>query len=248
MTDDAAPRLDARQRRWVESAAARVPRLARALVRSLPGVDADDLESAGNEALVRAAFRYDPASGVTFERFAHYRVRGAMIDFARSRNRAGRQARRAEKALEASQALLEAASRSAPDARASLAERVAAAKALVEKTAAAAIMSRACDADVEGVSSAEGDAEHLLLSRERREAVRACMETLDDEQRALIEAVYIEGVPMQAHADRIGKSLSTVSRRHAKILGILAARLRQRGHVPSESTEASDGDSDGDST
>ena len=60
-------------RHLVGKLAARVP----------PGVDVDNLESAGLLGLVEAATRFDPSRGVDFKAFAALRVRGAIIDEAR---------------------------------------------------------------------------------------------------------------------------------------------------------------------
>lgn len=48
-----------------------------------PGVDVDNLESAGLLGLVEAAQRFDIARGVDFKAFAALRIRGAIIDEAR---------------------------------------------------------------------------------------------------------------------------------------------------------------------
>ncbi len=48
-----------------------------------PGVDVDNLESAGLLGLVEAAQRFDASRGVDFKAFAALRIRGAMIDEAR---------------------------------------------------------------------------------------------------------------------------------------------------------------------
>ena len=48
-----------------------------------PGVDVDNLESAGLLGLVEAAQRFDVSRGVDFNAFAALRIRGAMIDEAR---------------------------------------------------------------------------------------------------------------------------------------------------------------------
>lgn len=226
------PQLDAQQRRWAESAMSCVAPLARRVHYAGCNLSHEDLESHGNEALVKAALRYDPSLGVPFASFAYYRVRGAMVDALRSRNRAGRQARRAEKKLEASQAVLETAAAQGVADTATLRERVEAARKLVEKTTAAAIVSRGCDKPVESIQSGHTGAEDQLLSQELRAMVREVIDELDDDARALVTSLYIEGEQMQVFAKRVGKSLSTISRRHSKLLGVLATRLRAKGIDP----------------
>lgn len=208
-------------------------RLANKMATMLPRVDADELRSIGAEALVRAALRYDPDSGVPFESFAFYRVRGSMIDGSRAKDRGGRQYRRAELALARSQELLESAAKDEARAKASdartLAERVAAAKRLVEKTAAIAMMTRCPVREVDAVSSGapEQDAERELLKREQLANLRRVVDELPEPQRELVSAIYLEGQTLTAYAERVGKSLATISRRHSRVLGELADRLRE---------------------
>jgi len=57
-------------------------------------VDRAELWSAGAAGLVEASRRYDPSAGVPFARFAVIRIRGAMVDSARSRDWATRALRR----------------------------------------------------------------------------------------------------------------------------------------------------------
>ncbi len=63
-------------------------------------VDRDDLARAGALGLVEAARRYDEARGVPFERFAAQRIRGAILDAARSADWAPRSVRTLARRLE----------------------------------------------------------------------------------------------------------------------------------------------------
>jgi RNA polymerase sigma factor for flagellar operon FliA len=54
--------------------------IGRLLAQLPPGVDVDNLVSAGTLGLVEAANKFDPERGVKFESFAAWRVRGAMLD------------------------------------------------------------------------------------------------------------------------------------------------------------------------
>jgi DNA-directed RNA polymerase specialized sigma subunit len=77
------PRLTRDQQALVERAAHRVPQIARQVRHLLGGISFEECESAGYEALVRSALRYDPSLGVPFTGYAYPRVRGAMLDAAR---------------------------------------------------------------------------------------------------------------------------------------------------------------------
>jgi RNA polymerase sigma factor for flagellar operon FliA len=54
--------------------------LGRLLAQLPPGLDVDNLESAGTLGLVEAASRFDPDRGVKFEAYAGWRIRGAILD------------------------------------------------------------------------------------------------------------------------------------------------------------------------
>jgi RNA polymerase sigma factor for flagellar operon FliA len=75
--------LTPEQTQRVEQHTDLVRRLARLLSRRIGpsiGLSRGELESAGNEALVWAARRYDPSRPASFGTYAHYRVYGAMMD------------------------------------------------------------------------------------------------------------------------------------------------------------------------
>ena len=70
--------LSARQRALCEEALPIVTKAVKLLSRCTPHNKAD-LQSIGNEALVRCALRFDPSLGVPFGGYAWTRVRGAML-------------------------------------------------------------------------------------------------------------------------------------------------------------------------
>lgn len=224
--------LDDAQRRRAESAVDRVDVLARVLSRQVSHASFEELRSAGYEGLLEAAKRYDPESGVPFIGFAHHRIRGAMIDHARRASPAIRRRNRALKVLESTQALLEQAQktqslRGGADTR-SLAERVQAAADLVARTTTAVIASKAAPADPDTVPEAAATVEEAVSFKELRVHLQDAMKTLPDEDQALVEAIYVEGLSMGEYGERIGKSRSTVCRHHARILTLLGKRMKSR--------------------
>src|SRR5881394_206472 len=56
-------------------------------------VSRDDLVSAGMAGLAQAARSFDPERGITFERYASTRIRGALLDELRDRDWASRSVR-----------------------------------------------------------------------------------------------------------------------------------------------------------
>lgn len=226
-----ADKLSATQRLWIESAMPRVEQMARHFAPRLRQ-PVDDLRSAGYEALVQAAQRYDPAEGTSFKAYVHPRVRGAMIDAARRYRPEIRRQARALRNLETSQALLEESMRAQPPRDAvdprTLQERVAAAAEIVAKTTAAVVLSRLPPPDPDTVPASAEDAESQLLRGESSRAVREELAACPAEDRELLDALYLQGRSMAEYADMIGKNKSTVSRHHSRALGRLAARLRRR--------------------
>lgn len=221
--------LSAAQTRWVESCIAKVATLAKQLAPRMPHASIEELRSAGYEGLVQAALRYDPACGVPFGAFAHYRVRGAMIDAARRAAPEIRRRSRAMRALQATQALLEHAehSRASPeigDPR-TLRERVAAAAELVAQTTAAVLLTKLTPEDPEQVVDPDGLEEQIVRHEVLADLRRALARCTKDE-RELIEALYVRGLTMHEYGTRIGKNVSTVSRHHAKVIAKLTLELR----------------------
>ena len=218
------------QRRWVEHAAPRVLLIARALASRLAHMAFDELMSAGYEGLVQAARRYDPSSGVPFSAFAHYRVRGAMIDSARRSMPAVRRRNRALRTLEASQSLLEQAQRGVVPATAAdprtLRERVSAAAELVAQQTTAVLMARAAPPDPD--TMAAEDMEAAVLHREMHEQLQQLLSSCTEDEQAMLRAIYFDGQTMHAYAGSIGKSASTVSRHHARLIARLGQALRTR--------------------
>jgi RNA polymerase sigma factor for flagellar operon FliA len=224
--------LTPEQTRWVEQFVPRVAELAHQMARKVPNVGEDELVSAGYEGLVQAALRYEPTSGVPFAAWAHYRVRGAMIDAGRRAAPEMRRNARAIRMLEATQALLEHAQRKlvhrdVADPR-SLRERVAVAAELVAQTTTAVILSRLGPEDPDTLVATEPDVETKLVRDQELALVQRVLAGCTAEERRMIDALYVQGLSMHEFAQELGKSVSTVSRHHAKLVARLSEVLRGR--------------------
>lgn len=225
--------LSPEMQRRVAELADRVIAIARHLAPTMPQVQEDDLISAGNEGLVRAALRYDPDSDVPFAAFAHYRIRGAMIDHARRTVPSVRRRTRAQRAMEATQAVLEQAQReqSALDAQAtrSLEERVQAAADVVAQATAAIMLTKLARVDPDRLPTKRmTDAEDEILGAELSALLERAVEDCPEEDKALLDALYFQGMSMHDLSKASGKSVSTISRRHARLMRRLGSRLRNR--------------------
>ena len=229
-------RLTAEQRRWVEGMAPRVAEIARAVRSQIGGLPVDEYASAGNEALVRAALRYDPATGVPFSAFAYLRVRGAMLDAARAQNPAVRRQRRALRALAATQALYEEHQRSAPSPAAgdprTLHQRVEAAAELIRQTTAAVLLARLSPADPDDLRDDDAPVDERLIDAEGRHLLDGALDALDPDERALVDALYYRDLTMHAYAAELSVNVSTISRRHARLLRKLGDHLAAAAAPP----------------
>lgn len=82
--------IDDRRNRLVMDHLPMAGKIAGRLLRRLPGcMDRDDLIQAGAMALVECAHRFDESRGVPFEAYVLRRVKGAMLDELRRRDRNG---------------------------------------------------------------------------------------------------------------------------------------------------------------
>jgi RNA polymerase sigma factor for flagellar operon FliA len=231
------PPLSDEQAARVERHADLVHKLARRVSREIGVVNVEELESVGNEALVRSAMRYEPDGAASFSTYAYYRVRGAMIDEIRKRTPARRKYKRALVRLEATHALLvEAADTQQAQARSgqrqTLEQRVELARELVRRAAVAVCLSEPEDRVIDEVATEAPDPEQLLLDADVRSRLWQLIDGLDAEQRMLVEALYIQGLQMKDIAAQLGTSVATVSRRHSRIVELLGKRVRAQDWLP----------------
>lgn len=224
------PRLNSEQRAMVAKAAPRVPQIARSMRHLLGGISFEECESAGYEALVRAALRYDPSLGVPFIAYAYRRTRGAMLDAARQASPNRRRLARAIRLVEAADAASEAqaAPAQAGDPRV-LAERVEAAAAMIREITAAVVMTKLVPADTDRLADGESPgADEVVADAQTRAHVAAAMDRCEPDERAMLDALYFRNLSMHEYAEEVGVNVSTVSRRHSRALRKLAAWFAER--------------------
>lgn len=223
------PRLTKDQQALVERAVHRVPQIARQIRHLLGGISFEECESAGYEALVRSALRFDPSLGVPFIGFAYPRVRGAMLDAARRASPDRRRLTRAIKLVESVEAarLNHQAPAVAGDPR-SLRERVEAAAAMIREVTAAVVLTRIVDAEPERLADGATPVDEIVADEHTKAVVQRAMERCEPEERALLAALYFGEQTMHEYAAAIGVNVSTVSRRHARALAKLGAWFAER--------------------
>ena len=192
---------------------------------SLP-CDIDDLLALGFRGLLEARERYDPAQGVQFKTFAHYRVRGAIIDGVRKMVDIPR---RAFARIRAAQTL-DAECESAGQIRASVERSRTDLYASLQ--AVDAIFSRVVTAyslgDALELEQTEAETpEDALAVREQKDAALAALEELPERERLLLRGVYLEDRSIDELARELGISKSWASRVHGKALDRLRRRIER---------------------
>ncbi len=208
--------------------------IARQLVRELGrSAEIDDLRSMGHQGLLEAARRFDEGRGVTFRRFANYRVRGAMLDGVRKSAPLPRRAYARIRALEAALLVAESASEDSAGAAQASDPRASEQKLtehLADMATAMAVGLLAMPAiGEEGEPSAVDTSlspEDSVAQAELRQIVVDALEELPSDERELVRRHYLEGERFDHVAASLGLSKSWGSRLHTRAVARLTKRLR----------------------
>ena len=202
----------------VSEVASRIPR----------HVSRDDLVSAGMAGLAQAARSYDPERGISFQRFASARIRGALLDDLRSLDWASRSVRSRARHIAQTTDCLTAKLGRQPS-LAEVAKTMGATQA--ELQAVEADIHRALVLNFEALP-AEGGNEPAGLSRlpgpdeavldnERRSYLVAAVDNLPERLRRVVIGYFFEELPMAELAEELGVTDSRISQMRAEALGLL---------------------------
>lgn len=182
-------------------------------------VPREDLVSYGMLGLMDAADRYEPEPESPFERFAYYRVFGAMLDGTRrwTTGRAVARLRRREE----ERARVEGREQAHRPGRPAILR-------LVNPKNEQAV--EGC-ADFRGGSRDNGQRspESVVNLGDMADALKDLLDTLDDQERRIIELYYFDDESFRDVAAQIGVSPSWLCRIHKGILEKLRCRLATRG-------------------
>jgi RNA polymerase sigma factor FliA len=210
--------------------------IARQLSRELGrAVELDDLRSMGQQGLLEAARRFDEGRGVSFRRFANYRVRGSMLDGIRKSAPLPRRAHARIRALEAALLVSEAAAEDAapgalpltPDPRASeqkLSEHLAD-MATAMAMGLLATPALGDEGELSALDTAESP-EDAVAQAELRELVLRALDDLPEDERTLLRRHYLDGERFDHVSASLGLSKSWGSRLHTRAIARLTKRLR----------------------
>lgn len=181
-------------------------------------ISLDDLTSYGYQGLIEARQRFDPGRGVRFTTYAHYRVRGAILDGVRKMARLPRRAHAARKAAEA----LDLAAESAGDARSTRSDppttgaTLAAIDDILGQYSAAYVLSVVGQRD----RTPEGP-ELAAMAAQERGRMKAALGRLPEREREVIEGIYFHDRTLDEIGSSLGISKSWCSRLHTRALGLL---------------------------
>jgi RNA polymerase sigma factor FliA len=209
--------------------------IARQLARELGrSAELDDLRAMGHQGLLEAARRFDEGRGVTFRRFANYRVRGAMLDGVRKSAPLPRRAHARIRALEAALLVAETTAEDAVTGSLASSDPRACEQKLTEHLAdmatamAVGLLATPAVGD-EGEPSAVDrtlSPEEAVAQAELRKLVVDALEELPPDERELVRRHYLEGERFDQVAASLGLSKSWGSRLHTRAVARLTKRLR----------------------
>ncbi len=222
-----------------------VRRVAGQLRGRLPAhVELDDLVSAGSLGLIDAVRKFEPRKGVTVERYARFRIRGAILDSLRDEDPASRDMRRRIKKIErVCQDLEFELGRPARDAEIARAmglslgkwnEMVAELQGLgFEGTGAKSFQAVRQRVDEENLADLSAtDPFALCYRREQRDIFRRALSCLSERERSIMRLYYQQSLTMKQIGTCLGIDESRVSQLHSAALIRLRARVSHLVETP----------------
>ena len=183
----------------------------------------EDLIAFGYQGLLEARQRFDASKGVAFKSFAHYRVRGAILDGVRAIARLPRRAYARLRAAEALDQMSEtnAQGQGAAQRPPSTDANLRSIDAILGRVAAAYTVAVSAEDAAQGA----GSPEDALLHEERLSRMRSALEKLPERERHMIEGHYFQGKRFDSLSAELGISKSWGSRVHAHALDLLRQAL-----------------------
>lgn len=223
-----------------------VPRVVASLAAQFPRhVERAELIRAGALGVVEAAWRFDPARGVPFERFAAHRIRGAVLDAVRSEDWAPRSVRSAARRIELVEQSL-TARHGRPPTIDELAAESGTTVEQVAKVRSALAASRIGRLDhrrdpdgsapgevIEPVDTSQPDALEILERTELLAYLREAIDALPRRQRQVILGQFVEGRSTEQLATELGVTRSRISQLRTDALHELRRTISGRyGPMP----------------
>ncbi len=192
-----------------------------------PGVDIEDLVSAGSVGLIQAVESYEPARGHAFSTFAVLRIRGAILDELRRWDPAPRSVRKKQRALQKSEATLRqefqrepTPSEIARDLELEVPDLHRWNDAVARTHTVSLHEPRADDGSdtrIDTVAGATGDEIEAHINHAEEVALlEGCIARLKERERQVLSLYYYDGLRLSGIAEILGVTESRVSQiRHA---------------------------------
>lgn len=205
-----------------------VRRMARSLSRTVP-VHVDDLIGAGFLGLVEAYRQFRPELNPSFEAYARLRIRGRMMDEARSADSLSRRQRSVGKLLARARSEYIARNGHEPEPQ-QLAEFVGITQDELEASRLAMAHQRPTDDEdaLESVVTEKtANPEAQSIRNEGVEQVKMALSALPERLRKILEMYYGEEMTLRAIALVVGVSEARISQLHSEAIRQLRARVGQ---------------------
>ncbi|MHB1138032.1 MAG: sigma-70 family RNA polymerase sigma factor [Microthrixaceae bacterium] len=224
--------MDARRTALVEQHLPLVEQVVLRISGSFPKfVDRSELISAGMMGLVEAGTRYDFDRGIPFGGFAVQRIRGAVLDVARSADWAPRSLRQLARDAEDATATLAVESRCVPSDE-EVAERLGVSPVELRNMRERITLGVTRSLDPSGDLDRGDDAdqlvdrgsplvEELLENSEMQGYLRAALDSLPERLRIIIVGLYLENRSFDELADLLGVTTSRVSQLRADAIEMI---------------------------
>jgi RNA polymerase sigma factor (sigma-70 family) len=198
-----------------------VRRVARRVVRLVPGSDLDDLIGDGCVGLLRAVDAYDPTVGPSIDHYARRVVLGAMLNGIRRLDPVSERVRRIVRLAERERYAIAAETGELPTMAALERGRPALARARMHAHRGSPLSLDAplpLDIAPPGGDPA-ADPAHVTVANDERARIGNAIRALPPRQRALVLAHYFDERPLRAISDEMRVSPQRVSQLHLAAIG-----------------------------
>jgi RNA polymerase sigma factor for flagellar operon FliA len=192
-----------------------VRRIARRIVRLVPGADFDDLIGDGCIGIIRAVDAFDPELGPSLEQYARQIALGAMLNGVRRLDPVSERVRRVIRIAERDRYALAVEHGALPTYREMEGRHPALIRARADAHRGSPLSLDAPLPPEAGVAPSGGaDPADVILAGAERERIRAAIETLPHRLRAIVVAHYFDEQPLRALSDEMRVSPQRVSQLH----------------------------------
>ena len=202
-------------------------------------VDLADLLQFGVLGLIDACEKFDASKGASFQAYARFRIKGAMLDGLRYLDFLPRSVRRKRRELQAATQLAEqrnGGTATEEDIAEVMDIEPEAFQALMERVQGATMCSvedlteRGCEAEISSAmrdTSDTADPCERLEAKEVKALLAEAIDSLPEKERLVLSLYYYEELTMREVGDVLGVTESRVSQLHAKALDRMKLRLAQ---------------------